>query len=141
MHPRDFFKDCFPTEAAIENLSFDRSKALSELISCGEYGGAKIIECRRDDKKGELVILEIKNELGQAELINDIRGKELVAIVFPVKDAPPSVYPLREDFPDVPHLNAAPKPIPRSLCLYDIHWHEVKRDWTALNLVERTVGG
>ncbi|MEX2219392.1 MAG: hypothetical protein WD749_11625 [Phycisphaerales bacterium] len=71
-------------------------------------------------------------------LANDIRGIERVAAVFEASDRDyPEVLALRNDFPLVLHLNQREREFPRSLCLYDRVWAEVRVTWTAPAFLER----
>ena len=47
------------------------------------------------------------------------------------------VLAVRDDFPQVPHLNLRSYELPRSLCLFDEPFRELKPRWTSAMLVER----
>ena len=69
--------------------------------------------------------------------VNDIKRIERVAAVFPVSaDSLPKALALREDFPMVPHLTLQDVAKPRSLCLYDRPWTELRHSWTGTAFVE-----
>lgn len=91
-----------------------------------------------DGLRLEIVVLDVDVELPQRR-VHDIRHRERLAVVFPPGDAwQPDVLALRSDFPvSVPHLNQRDRGLPRSLCLYDVPYHEVKLHLTAASLVER----
>lgn len=85
----------------------------------------------------EVVIFEAEIEVGQ-RTVHDVRSVERLAIVFPYADNVfPDVLALRDNFPRVPHLNLRPQEKPRSLCLYDVKFSEIKLRWTTIEFLER----
>ena len=61
----------------------------------------------------------------------DIRVPERLVLGFERGDRDyPTVLALRTDFPAVPHLYWTPVGEPRSLCLYEAAWAEVRLRWT-----------
>lgn len=95
-----------------------------------------LIECRATDSC-EVLVAELLVEVPQHP-VHDIRRKERVAFVFPRDDGRPEALALRSDFPRTPHLNLTVTELPRSLCLYDRTWPDLKLDWSAAAFVERT---
>ena len=86
----------------------------------------------------ETLVIEVEVELPQRNRIHDIRRFERVAVIFdPTDELVPEVLALRADFPHVPHLNLRSFELPRSLCLYDQPYHELKIHWTAASFLER----
>ncbi|MDP8238821.1 MAG: ThiF family adenylyltransferase [Candidatus Hatepunaea meridiana] len=71
-----------------------------------------------DGSQVETIIFEVEPEVPQKP-VNDIRNRELVAIVVRDEFDIPEVLALREDFPLVPHTNLRPFTTPKSLCLYE----------------------
>lgn len=97
---------------------------------------AAIVECRKSETS-ETVIFDVEVERPQTP-VNDIRASERIAAVFSLEDDKlPEALVLRRDFPNVPHLNLSDKELPRSLCLYDEVWTELKRSWTGGSFIER----
>lgn len=97
---------------------------------------AALVECRKSETT-EAVVFDVDVERPQSP-VNDIRRRERVAGVFSLEaDTLPDALALREDFPDVPHLNQRDQELPRSLCLYDQTWTELKRSWTGAGFIER----
>ena len=85
----------------------------------------------------ETVVFETEVELPQ-RLVADIRQRERIAVTFRPDDARyPGVYALRATFPAVPHLNLEAFEHPRSLCLYDAPYSDIKLTWTGTAFVER----
>ena len=71
-------------------------------------------------------MLEVDVEVPQYPAY-DIRHRERIAVAFSVNDqTQPEVLALRRDFPLVPHINLGVTELPRSLCLYDRPYHEIK---------------
>jgi len=122
---------------AAELLTIQRAKQTAAVIQRGVLDYAKLIECRRlTDGKAEAIILDV--EVARPQLrAYDIRATERVAVVFNGDDRRPEVLSLRADFPQVPHLNLTHTDYPKSLCLYDQDWLEVKSSWTPVRCIER----
>lgn len=97
---------------------------------------ASLIECRTDNGD-EFIVLDISVERPQRPA-NDIRRVERIAIQIDGADTKsPDALALRDDFPSVPHLNMYRNAKPRSLCLYDQPWEEIRPGWTAAGFLER----
>ena len=123
----------------IQGLKISRAIALVEVLARGKMAFARLIECRafQDTVNQETVVFEVEVERPQIR-INDIRRVERIAATFRGDDSYyPEVVSLRSDFPQVPHLNQRDQEFPRSLCLYDEPWHDLKLTWTAPAFVER----
>lgn len=103
------------------------------LAARGQF--AAVVECRKSETT-ETVVLDVDVERPQTPVV-DIRASERVAAVFSLEaDTLPEALALRKDFPDVPHLNLRDRELPRSLCLYDQVWTEIKRSWTGTGFIE-----
>ena len=136
MTTKQWLDDVCNHPIATDELTNTRARKLASLASRDDYSGVEVISVVGDREGMEVVQLQIEIPLGQKDLVNDIRQIEQVAIVF--KNAySPSVIPLRDEFPDVSHFNTAPKGVPRSLCLYEEPWAEIKLQWTPLRFIER----
>ena len=111
-----------------------------EAASSGALDYVRLVECRLEGVSKtsvEIIVLDLDVERPQL-VANDIRRVERVAIVFTLADDfCPEVLALRKDFPLVPHLNLRHVEFPRSLCLYDRSWEEVRTRWTAASFIER----
>ncbi len=106
------------------------------LLTAGAHPYAQFIETR-SSAEAEIVVLEVDVEVPQ-HCVYEIRRIERLAVVFDRADESlPEVLALRRDFPLVPHLNLRPFELPRSLCLYDHPYKELKLEWTAAAFVER----
>ncbi|MES2177963.1 MAG: Mov34/MPN/PAD-1 family protein [Gemmatimonadota bacterium] len=96
---------------------------------------ARLIDCRRGSA-GDLVIMEVEVETPQ-RTAHDIRLVERIGAWFVAPQAdegelpPPETFALREDFPrDVSHVNLREYEYPRSLCLFDVAFDELRAAWT-----------
>ena len=122
-------------------LRVTKARDVAGLLKTG-YPFCEFLECRRVEEPApaEVVVFEVEVEVGQVSK-HDVRRRERVAAVFREDDAAaPETLALRPDFPPVPHLNAGSSvgsELPRSLCLYEEPYPEVKLRWTASSFVGR----
>lgn len=126
-------------EVVPDALRLPRSQAVLHALRSGHLVFAKFVECRAasDPFYQEIVVIEVEVERPQLPAA-DIRRVERVAVVFEESDDfTPRVLALRTDFPEVLHLNQEAEEIPRSLCLYDQPWRELRLSWTAPAFIER----
>lgn len=97
---------------------------------------ASLVECR-STSQAESVVFDVEVERPQM-IANDIRQTERVAAVFIREDVSyPEVLALRRDFPALQHQNQRFEELPRSLCLYDRPWSEIRVTWSAPAFIER----
>ena len=120
----------------------DAHALLVDAIASGTLDFVRLVECRRRDASsgdGDAEIIVVDLDIQRPQLtVNDIRHVERVAVILQVDDDTyPEVLALRSDFPRVPHLNLRKDEFPRSLCLYDQSWDEVRTRWTAPAFIER----
>lgn len=66
-----------------------------------------------------------------------VQYEERVGILFDKEDGMPSVFMLRQDFPDTYHQQWVPKGWPRSICIDDRPWEEARLSWTPAELLFR----
>lgn len=117
-------------------LSIDKARQLASVSWHGLPFIAPVECLRLPDGDSEAVILDLEVERGQ-RTVHDIRRVERIAFIFAADDrAAPEVSALREDFPVVPHTNMRPAGHPRSLCLYDEPWEDVKLRWSVTEFLE-----
>ena len=117
------------------------SDCLGRCVRMATASDPEVVEVTcvaRTERGHELLELTVGVDLGTAEPVNDVRRREAL-VVLSVGDErfAPIVLPKRADFPDVPHLNPAFEWLPRSLCLYEERWQEVRLGWTPSGFVER----
>lgn len=127
--------DFFGAIVAPEEITYDRPKKILNLIKSEMNPHVRFIEARQ---KHNWITLFIEVKIGVPQKkVHDIKNVELLALRFNEKDDRPDVLALREDFPHVPHLNLTQYEIPKSLCLYEMSWDEIKLTWTAAGFLER----
>lgn len=119
-----------------DELRIRRARAVAVALDKLDY--VFLLECHRKEDTGqEILVFESEVELGQI-IRNDIRSRERLAIIFdPSDDILPDAISLRDDFPQVPHLNLREHEFPRSLCLYEETPQEAYLRWTAVNFIGR----
>ena len=118
------------------DLKLPRARSFADVLAGGANVYARLVECRAGDG-GESVVFEAEVELGQLR-VHPIRPRERLVALFPPDDATtPEVLSLRDDFPSVPHRSLRYDEFPRSLCLYDEPFRDLKKTWTAARFLER----
>jgi len=131
-------QDYLPTQGdpvSSDSLTFTKALDLVRFLKAELNPFARLLECLANPQE-EVVVLEVDVELPQRPT-HDIRHSERLAVAFCSDDLrQPEVLALRPDFPVVPHLNQRITELPRSLCLYDRPYHEIKLHWTPARFVE-----
>lgn len=116
------------------NLIISKAKEFTNAIETSGY--TWLVECRRSTSDSEIIVFDTKVQLGQKS-VHDIRKYERIAVEFEKSDTVmPEVLALRKDFPHVPHINQRLEEFPRSLCLTEHNYSEVKLRWKAPAFVE-----
>ncbi len=121
------------------DLRIVKARDLAGIVQPDTLPYVHLIECRRLELSGgdEIVVLLVEVELPQ-HLQASIERFERVAIRFsPDDDTYPEILALRPVFPLLPHLNQRLEEFPRSLCVYDEPYDEVRLHWTPVAFVER----
>src|SRR5260370_3955138 len=114
------------------------SVSLCGFLSSGVNPHAALVEVRRTAEENEVVVFEVEVEVEVSQVRRfDIQPRERLSVIFrKTEELNPEVLALRKDFPYVPHLNPRDEEIPRSLCLYDESFDELKLTWTPSAFVE-----
>ena len=114
-----------------EALTLDRSRHVHDALV--SRPGVGFVEARRhvtETCHKEMLVVEIEPDVPQ-DKVYDIRAPERLVLGFERDDRYyPTVHALRTDFPAVPHLYWTSAGEPRSLCLYEAPWSEVRLRWT-----------
>lgn len=119
------------------SIGLPRALAIVHHVGGGHAQFARIVETARSGSGIETIVLELDVEVPSAPA-HDIRPVERIAVCLsPADSSIPEALALRDDFPEVPHLNLRSEEFPRSLCLYEQVWTELKFRWTAASFVER----
>jgi hypothetical protein len=118
-----------------DSISAPKAWQLVQLLQRG-HPFSRLVECRRDDAH-DIAVLDLDIEVPQLK-VHDIRPLERVSVAFDREDRYiPEVLALRSDFPVVPHLNLRHRERPRSLCLFEEPYRDLKARWSGRMLVER----
>jgi hypothetical protein len=133
----EYFLDVDGTLINSNAFKIIKSIQMVKLFLSGDNPFITLIETKCQEDGTEVIIFDAEVELGQ-RVFNDIRPIERVALLFNGFDIDfPEVLVLRRDFPRVPHLNLRLNEFPRSLCLYDKQYSEMKMNWTPIVFIER----
>jgi len=122
-----------------EELCISKAQEVANALQPGALPFVRLVECRRlsEGSQAEVIVFDVEVELGQRQ-IYDIHRYERVAVIIDRDDTTyPEVLALRADFPRVPHLNLRKDELPRSLCLFEEPYSELKLRWTAAAFLER----
>lgn len=120
----------------IDKIDIPKARSLAQLLVQGVIQYAKFIECRLEGEN-QTIVFEVEVEVPQL-LVHEISSRERIAATFSKSDEiAPEVISLRGDFPKVPHLNLTDQEYPKSLCLYEELYRDLKSRWTAPIFVER----
>lgn len=134
---------------APKNLCLRKAQDVAQALLSGRMQWVSFVKCRRHaapskagrsgQPQAESIVFDVEVELPQPRFrVHDIHRRERIAVSFGAEDTYyPEVLALREDFPAVPHLNIRPFEVPRSLCLFDEPYSELKLHWTAPGFIER----
>lgn len=128
-------------------LRIPKARETARALLSGRINWVRFVECLQVDegdeavdpllRGAEVVVFDTEVEVPQRPK-NDIRRAERLAVAFRGDDKNyPETFALREDFPPLPHTNLRPYETPRSLCLYDQPYSEIKLRWTAPAFIER----
>ncbi len=86
----------------------------------------------------DAIIIEAGDGTFETDNPGGIHRREVLAItVNPLTTIPIVVRTLRRSFPGLSHQYGTPPNSPRALCLYNIVWSAVERNWTPERFLER----
>jgi integrative and conjugative element protein (TIGR02256 family) len=118
-----------------DELQIKKACELAESISALDY--VSLVGCIRELDGWEAIVINVEVEIPQRR-IHDIHRYERLAVKFDPKDEViPEVLALRSDFPLVPHINIRRNECPRSLCIFEEPYYELKLHWTAPFLIRK----
>ena len=119
-----------------EDLRVPRARELALWLRENVFVYATLVECRRQGSS-ETVVFDVEVEVPQVRTHPIQRIERIAAQFFPSDTSHPEVIALRDDFPRVPHVNLRVRELPRSLCLYNESWRNIKHRWTPARFVAR----
>lgn len=132
-------------EVKSDALIFSKSREIVSALCGNAMNWVEFVSCYRHSTQidgnnqivAETIVFDAEIELPQHRAF-EIAPIERIAVTFRKEDINyPGVYALRENFPLVPHLNLELFEFPRSLCLFDEPYSELKLKWTAIEFIER----
>ncbi len=119
---------------SIDDVNISKAKDFANSVISSTF--AHFIECRRTNANNEIIVFNAEVEIGQ-KTVYDIKPLERIAVEFDVSDNfMPEVLALRKNFPSVPHINLRSREFPRSLCVTELPYSELKLQWTGITFVE-----
>lgn len=124
------------TSCSISDLKSPMASALASTLAAELIPFARPVDAKRSNRV-EMITFDVDVELAQ-RAVYDIRHVERIAAIFDLEseNTAPEVLALRHDFPvDVPHTNLRDVEYPRSLCLYDVKFRDVRAQWTPARFV------
>ncbi len=124
---------------AIDKLQIAKARQFAcYLETSGASAFAKLLEVRAQaDLKAEVVVFSIEVERPQ-HLAHGIERVETLFAIFGASDErAPEVFSLRSDFPSVPHINLTDQEFPRSICIYELPYEQMRLTWTPANFLQR----
>lgn len=125
-------------------LLLPKAKDLANVLSSGRVPYVRFIECHKwveaGEMIGEVVVFDVEVELSQRAR-HGIEPVERIAVTFWADDKRlPETEGLRDSFPLVPHLNLRQQELPRSLCLFEEPYSELKLHWNPIWYIESLRG-
>lgn len=123
----------------VDDLKLPRAKQVCAYVLSGANPYVRLVEATRAEKNVtlETVVIDVKVDR-PARVVNEILYEERISIVFDSEDRThPEVWALRSDFPRVPHTNLRPFERPKSLCLYERSFDDVRHIWTPESFISR----
>ncbi len=118
-------------------LTVPRAKSLAGHLLAGRSQYARLVAAAKATTGVETVVVDLDAEVPQAP-VHAIAPVERVAIqLYEADRFVPDVLALRPDFPQVPHLHLRVEEYPKSLCLYEQPWPELKLRTTPAAFIDR----
>jgi hypothetical protein len=112
------------------------------LRACERHPDVDVVELRSasDGTSWQAVVVDIGDGTIAARNDAGIHPRERLALVHcPGASMPYEVRPLRSDFPETLHQNGVHEGDLRSLCLYDLPWASLERNWTPAKFLTRVL--
>src|SRR5258706_6478740 len=110
--------------------------ALSLYNVVAKFPFATLLDvCRQDGV--EILILEFQVELPQYPPIPILRQERIAIELSSDENVAPKIFALRRSFPETPHQNLTYAGTPKSLCLFDQFYVDIKADLSPIKLLIR----
>ncbi|HTV72811.1 MAG TPA: ThiF family adenylyltransferase, partial [Candidatus Acidoferrales bacterium] len=124
-------------------LTSARARAVADFARSYPEMRIEVLEMRQgrvdycDGTPCSSLVLRIGVDVGPEPPVDIRQIEDLLVVFHEPDDRWPTVYALRDDFPDVLHVNGScGEEYPASLCLSETAWGEVQIDWTAAYFLE-----
>ena len=118
-------------------LAAQKARDFAEHLGAGADPYSRLVECRADSGIGDVVVFETDVSVPQGGSKFGIEKLERLAVVFDKADTGlPEVLALRDDFPHLSHQNLRDEEYPRSLCITDLKYDDLRRRWTPRLLLQ-----
>lgn len=105
-------------------------------LKAGGNPGITCLEVRRASGQ-DILVLDVMAEVPSCP-VHPILPVERIALCFDRADERmPRALALRQDFPEVPHLNLEDTDLPRSLCLYEMPFDDLRHHLTGAQVLHR----
>lgn len=123
----------------VGNLKIAKARQFAQYLQ--DSGPKAFVEfrgaVRQSSPPAETVVFVVTPERPQ-KMAYPIQHEEPLAATFLADDSrAPEVISLRSDFPSAPHQNLQLEELPKSLCLYDQPYGNVKLTWTPAEFLHR----
>lgn len=119
-----------------EDLKIRLARELTDCIRDRYADLAKLIECRKLNDL-EIVSFSLQLELPQRPEY-PFHDYEVISVLYSNGETAPAILVAREDFPDTPHQSMVARGFPYQLCVDDRPWEDVKSNYTAEEILQRT---
>jgi len=112
------------------DLKVTRAREFAAFVTVRPELGVTLVESRCCERAESLVV-EMRVPVGQQPKNRILRRERLLIAFDPANVSWPTVYPLRDDFPAVvPHLNIPEHGFPPTICVSELAYREVRREWS-----------
>lgn len=132
-------------EVSPEDLEIQKAREVAITLSENKMNWVSFVCCYQhffssDGEPrvvAETIVFDTEIEIPQIRA-HEVERIERIAVTFrPPDQNYPRVFALRENFPEVPHLSFESFEFPRSLCIFEEPYAEIKLRWTAIGFIER----
>jgi hypothetical protein len=129
--------ELFGEPAAASDPAIEAAAGLVSFVERYGAGVAQLAEIRASSDAA-LIVLDVQTGRPQRSAAA-INPQETVGVGFFANNVPPTIFMMREDFPDTPHQQLPIENFPRAICIDDRPWAEARLTWTPAELIQRIV--
>tara|TARA_B110001469_G_scaffold79498_1_gene75206 strand:- start:1204 stop:3468 length:2265 start_codon:yes stop_codon:yes gene_type:complete len=132
----DDWLKCMGNAIPLQDLKVTLATEFRDYVGRHADGVVRLISAVRHPQAHELIVFELETGRPQRP-VYPLRRKETICVLFQVDGNSPSVFALRDDFPDTLHQNIVPEGVPCCICVDDRPWQEAKSTYTGSELLYR----